>query len=254
MADKKSDKIKSALAWKGMKSIEFVILKKIFRGGLVVFMFFYLATNTIGLWRWTKIKWIRAQPLEQMEQVVTQYAMTDPKKIENWFMYRPRSESRALLDRMPAVSAQLPALVFINLAQRAHALGDMAEKNFLIQLARYRFRYDALRCGDPTSVETSQELVQRAYAHAPEFLAPLSMTETIALTRRVIDFDTKYPAENNPQVTCDMLKTLRQWRRENSGIRYAPAPPENWPDIRFNLRFATDISLQNAQNAPAETE
>lgn len=202
----------------------------------------FLIPSAFSGWRWISIKAARSQDLSLLEyHVGTGIARKDMSFAERWIRYRPYSESAQIIERLKPFSPGLTPLIFFNMAKRARVLGDVEEKRFWSMVARFRLRYDAVRCGSYDAHESADEVLQIFYHADKSLIDPLSVEDTITLTRKVLEFDAQYPANNTPADTCRFLNNMSA---EKSPLDIVPE--ESWPELRFNLRYATDLSLQLA--------
>jgi hypothetical protein len=237
---KLSEKMRARFGWKGLQSIEFRILYWAWRAILAVTFAFYLCLSAKGAWTWTQVKFVRLQDVSQMPRVLSQsFARGDAAWAESWITYRPLSDSGAMMKRLDPYTPAFSPFVFFNLARRARYLGDAGETRFWSMLARYRLRYDILRCGGADTAEDVAMLTRVFSSLDPGFSESIPPGDEVAAVRRVLDFDAQYPAADDPDKICRILGLLRQ-------KNFTPVPQDRWDAIRFGLRHATDRMLRRA--------
>jgi len=240
---KLSEKIRGTFGWKGLKSLEFRLTRLFLRALLMIGFLVYMGTNAAGAWTWLQVKWVQSQNLSQLERVAQRGIDEDDTEwAEKWISFRPLSESADVMRRAEPFSGHFSPFLFFNFARRAAALGDDEQKRFWIMYARYRLRYDVVRCGARDDIDSVTLLLEIAQDLDQKFFADPPRDEAIRLARRVLDFDARNPAVNDPQKLCRLLK-----RMSNDQLTYVPIPKEKWPQARFDLRFGTDLSLKRAE-------
>jgi len=234
MAEEKiSEKIKGSWEFKTV----FFILRVL---GVLAFVV-YLGMSAPAAFAWGQVFWVRSQPLAQLETIRDRaLAADDPMLLTNWVQRRPMFESDEIMQRLEPDSGKIGSLLFLRYARYLHQAGQNEEAAFWQLYARYRLRYDALRCGAPDGPETMTMILG--------FLAQNDVQESIEADdqklateiERVLKFDAKYPAENNPSDICPIVQKL-------SGGNYAMVPRENWAVIRHTLRMVTELSIKEMQ-------
>jgi hypothetical protein len=229
--------LKEKMAWKGLKSIEFRVFGWIWQAAVILAFLGYLGMNLTGLWLWVQVKWVRAQDISELSAVLQQgVASGDFNRAEQWISFRPFPDSSIILQTATPYTGRFSPLIFFNFAKRAAWMGNAEQVKFWNSLGYYRLRYDTLRCGMPDSVEIMGSFIKALSLLDTTVRTKTSLEEEIRLARKVLAFDTQYPAQNNPKKICSILNTIKHGN-------FAPAPPENWEKIRFSLRYVTDISL-----------
>lgn len=225
--------------------------------GVLLFLGYLGMTSTSSL-NWFKIKWVRAQPLSNVTKVADEYLnmedrkdrINKPAKVYEWVSLRPERETPEIIRLLEPYTARLSTLQFLLYSARLQHLGHNDESLFYWQFTRYRARYDALRCGSVKAVDNLSALIN-FFPH-PDFpdAGSENSDDVIKSIENVLAFDAKYPALNNPDDTCDILRSLE-------GGNFRTVPRERWADIRFSLRMLTEYRLQEmkkAEAAPAPKE
>lgn len=204
---------------------------------VLVFVGYVLYTAPMA-YSWIQMKWVRAQPLEQALPTAEAYIKDGhPEKIADWVLSRPVSERKQLMEILEPLTGELPSGLFIAYASWEHNLGNAEQSLFWYQYARYRLRYDALRCGIPSGTDDMTGLLDLM----PRDSVQKTMTENPKLLpvmiERVLKYDAKYPANNNPADICSKLNTL-------NNTSFVMLPQERWADNRYILRMATEAALK----------
>jgi len=224
--------------------------------GVLLFLGYLGMTGSSAL-QWAKTKWVRAQPLSNVTKVADEYLnMEDrkdrankPAKVYEWVALRPERETPEIIRLLEPYTPRLSSLQFLLYSARLQHIGLNDQALFYWQFTRYRARYDALRCGSVKAVDNLSVLIN-FFPH-PDF--PDAGSENSDAVIKSIDdvlaFDAKYPALNNPDDTCDILRSLE------SG-NFKTVPRTSWADIRFSLRLLTEYRLREMKKelAPPQKE
>lgn len=160
-----------------------------------------------------------------------------PSDVTAWVHLRPQDETAALIDAISPQSGQLDPYVFFELSARQMRLGHEEDAFFWHQLGRYRMRYDVLRCGAPDGVEVLDRFL--ALFPSDKFQDTLQKRPELLKKsiRQVLDFDAKYPAENDPASFCAAIDKLAK-------SNVLPATRQQWDGIRGMLRSVSEKSLK----------
>ncbi len=210
--------------------------------GVILFIAYLFAVSPIAL-SWGKMQWIRTQSLDDLPAVAEKTIAQDtPKKLLEWISLRPREERAEIMKRLEPYSGKVSSYIFMTFSQWSLDMDKPEDGVFWRQYGLFRLRFDSLRCGAPNSMENMTGLVTlfpsrrvQRYIDAHPEIAEKSVHD-------VLKYDEKHPAENIPSDTCPMLQKI-----ENEAYRYEMVPHEKWQEIRFGLRFATELSLEQAE-------
>ncbi len=160
-----------------------------------------------------------------------------PEAVAQWISMRPAAETKAIIDIVTPNSGALEAGTFFALSIRTLRTGTREDALFWLQLARYRLRFDTLRCRAGAMPNAFDGLLA---AMTPPAITTL-LTDHPDLEKksvqRVMDFDTKYPAANSPDQTCRILSHLSRSKPD-------PLPQSQWEDVRLLLRHMTESALK----------
>jgi hypothetical protein len=166
----------------------------------------------------------------------------DSRMVVSWLKARPLQETDKLVDIITARSAVLGADVFFEISRREKALGRSEEALFWLELGHFRLLYDVIRCGaEPKDADVFAPVFRRIQSQSAELLhgdtALLKKT-----VQRILDFDTKYPAHDNPGFICQAITPE------------LPADEINWESYHRALRKNTEELLKDPAkvNIPAE--
>jgi hypothetical protein len=236
-------KFKDTIAWKGMNSLEFkgfyIFLK------LIAWSFFivYLFTAGFGAWNWASIKILRLRPIDDAAGIFAN-AQQDPYAVEYWMAFRPLTDTPYILDHADEVAPYLGHAAFFELSRRALYMDRPDDAKFWKMMARYRLRYDLVRCAFSEASEGG-EILERINGHMPQWQPDdLTPAESVTLMRRVLDYDEKHPPQNDPARVCRQVRSLT--RSESHDIT---RPRAEWENMRFSLRYATEDSIKEEEAA-----
>lgn len=184
------------------------------------------------------VKSIQRQPLDSLPQFIkTSLGNNDPEKVTQWIRFRPMNETEKLIEIAAPLSSELSPTIFFEFARRTSSLNKMEETLNWIQIARYRLRYDLLRCGADDSTSLIEQLLNASStADTQAFLTqhPEHLQKSI---QHVLDFDKKYPAKNFPYFICNTARKIDRTPSE-------PPQKEDWERIHETLRSVTEVALQ----------
>lgn len=219
--------------WKGLKSIEFRILWWMLRAAGVMAFLGYLVVSLAGTFTWAQIMSTRAQAFSRGAEIAAEQGAA---AAERWIFYRPGDESQKIIETFAPLSGPMSPAVFLNFSDRAFHMGDMDRAKFWNMMARFRLRYDLMRCGMPEAVEKAEKFLRAFAVAGGGGVAEIAEDEQARYAREVLDFDAKYPAENDPEVFCGLM-------RQTGAAGLAAMPREKWEAVRLSLRRVTEEGL-----------
>lgn len=196
----------------------------------------YLMLGSAMTYGWIKTKWYRHYPTEYAGQLCQKYALgRDPKpdKIIDWLTSRKVSEADLIMEKLEACTPHLSSITFLAFSNWKFQQGKKLEALNWRQYARFRARFDALRCGSNDAGDNLNEIIdisareefQQMMARDPS-LQPKSIVWAL-------EYDAKFPPpQNNPAALCKQLNSM-----ENG--RFTMVPRSEWGSIHRTLR---DIS------------
>ena len=220
------------------QSWEFRSAKMALRIVGVLFFVGYICLTASSAWQWVQTKWELHYALSEMPARADKYLNKtfQPEKLSKAISFRPLSETEAIIKLLEPHTGRLSTYTFLNYSMRLNTLGKTDEALFWWQFARYRGRFDALRCGSNDAVDTLDKL----FGMIPHPELPADATQDSALLissiKKVLDLDAHYPADNIPEDICDPLRALEQGKYASVGV-------DRWADIRFTLRLMTERTL-----------
>ncbi len=248
--NKKADKPEkgASLAEKAKSSWEFHTGKIILRIAAALFFISYLALTAPLAWQWAWSAYYKSQPLSHLDTLIAKELNSpDQSQFMAWVHLRPAYEREEIQKKLEPHSAKLDPFFFLLFSQWEADKLDIEKTVFWHFYARYRVRFDALRCGAPDSVKNVDGIMSlmpeghiTATVQRWPHLIPASIQE-------VLDFDARQPAANNPARICRIVYELE-------GHNFAIASPERWQQIRHTLRARTELSLAEMRrqlNMPA---
>jgi hypothetical protein len=217
-------------------------MKKFFRFVLNFFlciiMLGYVLIGLSSSWTLYKMEMNNRQSIDALGGVI-QAALEEgrPGDVAAWVHFRPLAETAALIEMVTPESGKLGSDIFFEFSSRQMRLGQAEDALFWSQLARYRLRYDALRCGAPEAVEALDSILQ--LFSSPKIQDVLQQRPELLKKsiRQVLDFDAKYPAGNSPASLCGGINKLAK-------SKAPPIPKEQWEHIRQTLRSVSEKALK----------
>lgn len=235
---------------KAARSWEFRTGKIILRIAAVLFFVSYLAMSLPLAWQWGWSAYYKSQPLSRLDGLLAESIKgADQSELMAWINLRPEYEREEIQSKLEPHSALLDPFIFLLFSQWAADKLDIEKTVFWHFYARYRVRFDALRCGAPDSVRN----IDGVMALMPE----KHITATVqrwphlipASIQAVLDYDAEHPALNNPVRICRIVYEIE-------GNNFTMVKRENWQQMRHMLRARTELSLKEmlqalGQNAPA---
>ncbi|MDD9900461.1 MAG: hypothetical protein OXT65_05745 [Alphaproteobacteria bacterium] len=247
------EKFKGAIAWKGLKSLEFRVFGWMFKGMLFVFMLTYIAAGLWGTRNWLQLKIVRMHDLGRLEVMLAEAQNAeDMDDISSWLRARPLSESSYILSAMRPHIHKMPSFYVIDLIRRSHHISDDEQKKFWTMMMRFRLQYDSMRCGLGDVQKTLHGVIDLLYTAAAiseqNVLVDIGTTEAMDVTMDVLAFDAKQPAQNDPTETCIMIANMTPEIE-----KYSLVPKQEWANLRFALRYGTEQSI-NAEKVRLERE
>jgi hypothetical protein len=201
---------------------------------LITYVFFGMGT-TIQL---VKINSNKKQDIGALNEVIDQAVRNgEPHAATSWVRLRPLTETDIIIDIVTPKSADLEPGMFFELFRRQISLDNTEDALFWEQLARFRLRYDAIRCQVPDGYKSLEGVLN--FFESDKIIKMLKNDPKIQekSLREVLDFDEKYPAHNNPAFTCDII-------RKSSGIIAQQMPEKDWNRERLSMRRAAEIFLK----------
>lgn len=187
----------------------------------------------------------RAQDISTIPQAIDEAEQNggDRSAVTALLKARPLAETDKLVEIITPKSPPLESSVFFDISQREFHLNRPEEALFWMQLGRYRLRYDILRCGaEADSVKAFDKLLNAVPSTNVDDLLRAHPELLKKSLQRVLDFDAKYPAHDNPARVCKILTPE------------LPADEINWEGYRQMLRKHTEDFLNAPDNTTAPVE
>ena len=152
-----------------------------------------------------------------------------------WLKSRPLAETDKLVEMISPKSAKLGPGIFFEISRRQMKLGRIKEALFWMELGRYRLRYDIIRCNaGEEGTQDLEKMMELMHTQTPVDTLLEQHPEMLkTAVQRVLDFDGKYPADDDPNPICKAI---------------SPKPPVNeadWSFFRSSLRRQTEKFTKN---------
>lgn len=236
MSPRKNDKEPEQASIKD--SWEFKTGKFILRIVAALFFISYLLMTVPHAAAWAWQSYYRQQPMSAMQGYLEKAVKGDGADLLKWIRARQPSERPEILAQLEPHTGKLPSMFFMTFARWAAEEDNVDKAVFWHFFARYRLRYDALRCGAPDSVENMDGLLSLIpEGQITPTIARKSKTLLAENLQEVLDFDAKYPAENSPKDICDLIFKIE-------GAKFLLVAPRHWNVIRHDLRRITEQGIQ----------
>lgn len=226
------DAVKNSWEWKTARFI--------FKFFLYSVLLLYIAFTLPAATNWVKQQWMAFDiPPEQRIDFITQETEKG-NKVDALLLMQivPLDQNEELFTALAPLTPTLPNSYFFTLSQRAFKAGNLEDGVFWEQYARWRLRYDALRCKGVDMVEVSNRIANIGSANKYFDYAITQNPNLIKKSiQRVLDFDAQYPPANNPSEICKAYAKVIQ--HSSSEI----VEEEHWEQVRETLRATTENFL-----------
>jgi len=200
----------------------------------VLLMLCYVYAGVVALTALVRAEVNARAPVADLARLID--TAHDLSELPAWVRLRPLSDTPALIEVVTPRAGRVGPDLFIELARRQVQLKNTEEGLFWMQLAKYRLRYDILRCGQPGMIEKIDMLLA---ALAPKDILSLlgEKPELFKVSiRRVLEFDAQYPPTASPDHICQAIARLNE-------AKVIPVPASEWEWIRNSLRRAAEKFL-----------
>lgn len=215
------------------RGIIFKIFIFSFKSLYILAFVFYLMLGTAMTSSWVSTKWHRHYPPEYAGELCNKYALgPDPKpdKIVEWLSARTANEADIIMPKLEACTPHMSSITFLIFSNWKFQQGKLEEALNWRQYARFRARFDALRCGSNEAGDnfnslidiSSRDELQNIMARNPS-LQPKSITWAL-------EYDAKFPPpQNNPYNICKNLTAMEAGK-------FKMVPRAEWGGIHTTLR------------------
>lgn len=218
--------------------------------GILLAIYVYFGTGAaMALY---KINTYRAQDISVLAVELDEVAKGDgdPMHAVDWIRSRPLAETGRLIDIVTPKSMPLGADLFFEFYRRELALNKPEEAYFWMQMGRFRLVYEIIRCGaDPDRAGAYNLIFKNMHSPQTDELLRTHPEMLKKTAQRVLDFDAKYPAHDDPALICKPI--LGQYQ--------APADEVSWESYRQQLRKHTaqqfaDKPVKAQANVPTKKD
>ena len=210
---------------------------------LFVVLFFYALAGIFSAAALYENARFAAMPLSALAPLIASAAEKgDTSDVAAWISAHPAAQTDAELRVLAPQSGVLAPQVFFAVFRNELKLGRIREALFWLQLGRYRMRYDLLRCGG--TPEDAARLDGLLDVKTSKRVDDLMRRDPGALKdglRRVLDFDARYPAADDPARLCKYVLSDA-----------TPVPRVQWPLYRAALRRLTEEYIGGKNKPPAK--
>ncbi len=220
----------ASISWKILR-----LMLKVFIAALMAFCVAAGVMSAIGLYTQ---QLYRSQPITALETLVDRAALTgDRGEVAAWLSARPLAEMPADLKILIPESATLAPQSFFTVSQRELKLGHPKEALFWLELGRYRLLYDLLRCGGkPKEARMLNQMLNAMMSAQIQALIRAHPESVDQALQRVLDFDVKYPAADEPSHVCDLAVSKARL-----------VDPMDWPQYHRALWRMTERHIRETE-------
>lgn len=222
---------------------EFRAMRNVSRVIAYLFLLAYLGLAGSLTWTWIQHKWVRSQPIERAIEVAQESLYSSPQdaeKLRKWLAMRPYSEGEKLIKMMEPFAGRMSGMTFLVYSGWLVHENKMDDATFWRQYARFRIRYDAVRCGSYDAVDLLNEILGDVPQPAIQQYMAQHPNDLPKMLLRVLEYDKNHPAENNPAQFCEDLTKSEEFRTSTKVIM---TKPEEWPGIYGSLRGTTKAEI-----------
>jgi hypothetical protein len=217
-------------------------MKKIFRfilrAVLVIIMACYVMVGISSSMALYKLEMNKKEAIGNLSGVIKKAVDENRSNdVTLWVRLRTPAETEAITAIIMPESGMLGPDIFFELSRRQIQEGHMEQALFWSQLGRYRLRYDTLRCGGEDSKKIFDTILTLATSPKINDLLAQHPELVKKSIQQVMDFDAKYPAQNNPSFTCIIFDKVTK-------SAAPPVPREQWAQIHKKLRDVTEQALK----------
>lgn len=227
-----------------LKSVFFV-----FRAAGALFFVAYLLMTVYASYAWVWIKWAQHYPVTHVVKAADTYLNKegDPPKLLKWMSARPAHEHDDIIRLLDVYTPKMDANAFFLFSKWARAERKMDDARFWWMMGNFRMRFDLIRCGGD-AVKFMGDLMEESSAEQEAYLFRGDADLKKKTLQRVLDYDAKHPARNNPTYLCQAL-----WRLHQNDIKgLAIMPVYTWADTRAMMRANAMRFINGEDGAPAQ--
>ena len=230
---------------------EVKLLKIIFKTLAYILFIVFILTGTQSAWKWSILKYHGQDfSIERLAPGLEALTKNDPDQTHglNFFIAYPPEKTDDMIAEIEHLAPKLNAPFFFVIASRYWALKDFEQAFFWTTVARYRLRFDALRC-DYLNADITAKNILGIFSN-PDIDRAFNKENTLAkkqYLQRAIDWDKKYPAINAPRYFCDFIETFENKKN------IVALPKHEWETIRTVMHSAAEAHI-DTQTKPSETE
>lgn len=200
----------------------------------VVALVAYVIIGIGGMSNIVKREINKTQDVSHLKEVIDDAIFNNElEDISKWVMYRPISETSQIIEIVKPYNSDVSAMLFFKISAMLLEQGKKDEALFWHLLAKYRLRYDMLRCGAQEAIDKFEEFVAKFQSEQVVEMLDVSASKTKETIAKVLEFDAKYPPENTIDYACSITTALEEGKSE-------PIAEDNWKRVREMLRQSAE--------------
>ncbi len=220
---------------------EVKLLRGIFMFFIYLLLFVYTTVGAQSAWTWIQLRYHGGDfKIENIDKAAEALSYDEEQLLLTELLTKyPPQDIGQITEKLQDQSAEFHATYFFTVANRYYKAGNIDEAIFWTMLARFRLRYDAVRCQHDASGDISKFFaLMYTGAGLQQEIAALTPPETKAYLQRVLDWDAAHPPENSPRYFCKYVGDLERVKNVNI------SPRADWPAIRLLLRTAAQAHIE----------
>jgi len=195
---------------------------------LLMIIYVFVGIGSLGVL--AEKEYVKAQNISNTSKILNEaISKNDFKYLVKWIRFRDASDIVAISKIIEDKSGKVDPMVFFGISSKYFDLKNNEEAMFWFDLAQYRLRYDMLRCGASESIEVIGSFLNILYDAGIDDIKNKNADLVKNSLKRTIEFDKKYPPENDMEQTCYLIARI-----ENKP-ELKIVSPEEWPNIRRGL-------------------
>jgi|GEM_PF-1416589 hypothetical protein len=219
---------------------------KLLRGIALFFVYIllvmYVLASASTAWNWIQLKWYAGDfHTGNLAKTVPELIEQDKESLAMTLINAyPVEQTDEIVDILAPASKQLDARFFFSISNNYYQLGNVEEALFWHTLARFRLRYDAVRCNYELADMVSNDFLE--FITNPDLLKQVEKSSDNINERLiwVLEWDEKYPAQNDPSYFCNYIRRLKG--KKEVGV----AEKDLWPNMHKLLRMNAQLFLHDA--------
>lgn len=223
-----------------------------------IFMFFvylmlvvYVLAGIQSLRTWTQLRYYGGDfTTGDLVKAAEEMSASDNQVLlPQLLMKYPLDYNQDIEAAMLPLTPKLNSYYFFAMASRYHQAENMEEAFFWSMLARFRLRFDAVRCQDHDATVLSDQFVGLFTPDdLQEDIDNLTEEERKGFLKQVLEWDEQNPAYNSPRYFCKYITALKN--TDTAGV----VKVSDWETMRKIMRAAATAYIEGYNTTPDSDE